>query len=356
MTDPVRRDPLEFLRVLKKMSSQSSWQKSMIFASKGRMVGYRMTVDHYNTILYSQSIWGRALEIVRVVRAMNEDNVQMNGASYYYICNGMANADHGWNFDFKVNHRLERLQHWRVALDALRACEANGFDATDTMFNSTGISCVIPGFNRWREAAGVLHRIIEDERKLHPQFVKFLHDCLMRNMKPREATVLLKLAAQQNVAGYADSSVTSESDVFAASDERKRQRVAAARQVLLRAKAAAAAAASKKEGVSGGDDARRQLLDDAKLSLDEAKSLLSSSSQLEELDAIKNEALHNELVTMNAGLHATETNSIFRPRVYRQQWHKWHAIANKYRPTSALKKKQLAPRDSPAGIPAFFRL
>jgi hypothetical protein len=352
MTDPVRRDPVEFLRVLKKMASQTSWQKSMIFASKGRMVGYRMTVDHYNTILYSQSIWGRALEIVRVVRAMNEDKIQMNGASYYYICNGMANVDHGWNFDFKVNHRLERLQHWRVALDALRACKENGFDATDTMYNSTGIACVIPGFNRWQEAAGVLHRIMADERKLHPQFVKFLHDCLMRNMKPREATELLKLAARQQVEGYKDGLVAEEADVFAASDDRKRQRLAAARQVLLRASAAAEAL---KRG--GGHSDTQRLLKAAKSSVDEAASLLSSSSaQTDELNAIEKEALHNELVNMNGGLHSTEQQSVFRPRVYRQQWHKWHSIANKYRPTKALKKRQLAPRDSPSGIPGFFRL
>lgn len=64
----------------------------MIFGFKGRMVGYRLTQEHYNTILFSQSMWGRALEIVRVIRAMQQDKVQPNGATYYYIVNGMANA------------------------------------------------------------------------------------------------------------------------------------------------------------------------------------------------------------------------------------------------------------------------
>jgi hypothetical protein len=114
MTDPLRRDPAEFLRVLKKMSGHTSWQKTMVFASKGRRVGYRMTLDHYNTVLFSQSMWGRALEMIRVVRAMDADGVQPNGASYYYICNGMANADHGYQFGFNANFRLSKLQHWRV--------------------------------------------------------------------------------------------------------------------------------------------------------------------------------------------------------------------------------------------------
>lgn len=341
MTDPVRRDPTEFLRVLKKMATQSSWQKAMMFASKGRMVGYRMTVDHYNTVLYSQSVWGRALEIVRVVRAMNEDNVQMNGASYYYICNGMANVDHGWNYDFKVNHRLERLQHWRVALDALKACEANGFDATDTMHNSAGISCVIPGINRWQEATAVLHRIVADDRKLHPNFVKYLNDCLMRNMRPREATMLLKLASQQQVEGYKGSQYLDEADVFAESDRRRQLQLDAARQVLHRTRASSADTVDAAAQMAVADASSSQSL---------------SHCSVEEADAMEKEALHDEILNFNAGLHASEQQSVFRPRVYRQQWHKWHSIANKYRPTKALKKRQLAPRDSPTGIPGFYRL
>lgn len=337
MTDPIRRDPTEFLRVLKKMATQSSWQKSMLFASKGRMVGYRLTLDHYNTVLYSQSVWGRALEIVRVVRSMNEDQVQMNGATYYYICNGMANADHGWNYDFKVNHRLERLQHWRVALNALSACEANGFDATDTMHNSAAITCVIPGFNRWREAAAVLGKMVDEDRKIHPNFVKFMHDCLMRNMRPCEATALLKLAAERQVEGY-NTRYLEEADVFAAQRVRRRQQLeearrrAAAEHVLLRG-----AASSREKPLDAVETSESPLL-------------------IEEMEALDKEAQLESIMNMSSGLHSTERNSVFRPRVYRQQWHRWHSIANKYRPRSALKKKQLAPRDSPTGIPAFYRL
>jgi hypothetical protein len=47
---------------------------------------------------------------------------------------------------------------------------------------------------------------------------------------------------------------------------------------------------------------------------------------------------------------------VFRPRVYRQLWWKWHAIANRYKPGGVLKRRQLSPRDSPTGIPGFNRL
>lgn len=301
MTDPVRRDPTEFLRVLKKMATTTSWQKSMLFASKGRMVGYRLTLEHYNTVLFSQSIWGRALEITRVIRAMNEDNVQMNGASYYYICNGMANVEHGWNYDFSINQRLPKLQHWRVAIEALTACEHNGFDTTDTMYNSTAISCVIPGINKWREACAILRKMLDDDRKLHPNTVKFFHDCLIRNMRPKEATALLRLAAKQKLAGYVDGPIVSEADVF-----------------------------KKEESTRAAP-----LLQDEQEALD---------------------AENSAPAPFTSQLHATERNSVFRPRVHRQQWYKWHAIANKYRPSSVLKKRQLAPRDSPSGLPAFHRL
>lgn len=292
MTDPIRRDPTEFLRVLKKMATKTSWQKSMIFASKGRMVGYRLTVEHYNTVLFAQSVWGRALEIVRVIRAMNEDQVQMNGASYYYICNGMANADHGYNFDFPVSHRLPRLQHWRVAIEALDACVHNGFDATDTMYNSTLVACVVPGINRWREACRVLAEMRKDDRKLHPNAVKFLHNCLVRNFRPYEATMLVRLAAQQGIAGY--ESALTESNVFP------------------------------------------------------VDALPATTPDLPKDDSV--------LPLPGYGVHPSDEQSVFRPRVYRQLRYKWHAVANKYRPTSTLKKRQLAPRDSPTGIPGFYRL
>jgi hypothetical protein len=362
------------------MANSTSWQKSMIFASKGRMVGYRLTLHHYNTVLFSQSIWGRALEIVKVVRAMQEDGVQPNGASYYYICNGMANADHGYNFDFPLNHRLEKLQHWRVAIEALQACEANGFDTSDTMHNSTIISCVIPGFNRWALACQLLQRMIADERKMHPTAVRFLHDCLIRNMRPREASELMRMAAEQRVEGYERAW---EIDVFAMAEKRHLSIAEEGRRRLLLESAkkdrsttgmiprsdGSAAPISETEvhamnkRTSADPERLRRLgkmLRDKRSVLAAAAGRTStpgeSSSQLtkEEEDALAAERGAPEL--FQAGLHSTEINSAFRPRVYRQLWYRWHAIANKYRPTKSLKKRQLAPRDSPTGISGFSRI
>ncbi|RNF07199.1 uncharacterized protein Tco025E_07419 [Trypanosoma conorhini] len=335
MTDPVRRDPTEFLRVLRRMSRTTSWQKTMLFASKGRMVGYRLTREHYNTILFSQSLWGRALEIVRVIRAMQEDRVQPNGATYYYIVNGMANADHGWNYDFKINHRLEKLQHWRVALQALEACEANGFDSTDTMHNSALITMVIPGFNKWEEASRLLEKMLREDRRMHPTMVKFYHDCLIRNMRPREASHLIRLAAEQGVQGYEDKW---EADVYKGrphDSESTRK-------------------GTESDGKRNVDVANTfaalQLRGDQKLPAEELQALL-------EEETVRNiEAERSVPVPYSAGLHPTEMNSVFRPRVYRQLWYKWQHIANRYRPATALKRRQLAPRDSPTGIPGFNRI
>jgi len=387
MTDPIRRDPTEFLRVLKKMSTSSSWQKSMIFASKGRMVGYRLTLDHYNTVLFSQSVWGRALEMVRVVRAMEEDHVQPNGATYYYICNGMANVEHGFNYDFAVNHKLQQLQHWRVALNALDACLYNGFDATDTMFNSTIVSCVIPGVNQWKEACHVLHKMVEEDRKVHPTMVQFFHDCLIRNMRPQEATALVKLAKAQGVAGRlsSDDSDSTEVDVFAA---KRRQRDAMRRELndklqLLRAArqtsqqkqahheegADTASAAGSRGRVRNNvspskplsTTTREQRLAEVVM---KAKHLAASTRAAAAAEQQRSKAEEDAIIASetsmprpeSALLHATEMNSVFRPRVHRQLWYKWHAIANKYRPQEVMKKRQLSPRDSPTGIPAFYRL
>eukprot|EP00331_Platyophrya_macrostoma_P032670 CAMPEP_0176457384 /NCGR_PEP_ID=MMETSP0127-20121128/31899_1 /TAXON_ID=938130 /ORGANISM="Platyophrya macrostoma, Strain WH" /LENGTH=386 /DNA_ID=CAMNT_0017847619 /DNA_START=39 /DNA_END=1199 /DNA_ORIENTATION=+ len=386
MTDPIRRDPTEFLRVLKKMSTSSSWQKSMIFASKGRMVGYRLTLDHYNTVLFSQSVWGRALEMVRVVRAMEEDHVQPNGATYYYICNGMANVEHGFNYDFAVNHKLQQLQHWRVALNALDACLYNGFDATDTMFNSTIVSCVIPGVNQWKEACHVLHKMVEEDRKVHPTMVQFFHDCLIRNMRPQEATALVKLAKAHGVTGLSsDDSDSTEVDVFAA---KRRQRDAMRRELndklqLLRAArqtsqqkqahheegADTASAAGSRGRVRNNvspskplsTTTREQRLAEVVM---KAKHLAASTRAAAAAEQQRSKAEEDAIIASetsmprpeSALLHATEMNSVFRPRVHRQLWYKWHAIANKYRPQEVMKKRQLSPRDSPTGIPAFYRL
>lgn len=274
------------------------------------MVGYRLTREHYNTILFSQSLWGRALEIIKVIRAMKEDNVQPNGATYYYIVNGMANADHGYNYDFKLNHRLEKLQHWRVALGALHTCEANGFDTTDTMHNSVIVTMTIPGFNLWEEASKVLKKMLDEDRQMHPTMVKYFHDCLIRNMRPKEASELIRLAAERGVAGYEEKW---EPDVF--------------RPKL------------SKEAAS----AERDLSPTARKCLE-----LESDRQIE--------AEQKVLYPFTAGLHPTEVNSAFRPRVYRQLWYQWHQIANKYRPTASLKRRQLAPKDSPTGIPGWNRI
>ncbi|KEG07971.1 hypothetical protein DQ04_08341020 [Trypanosoma grayi] len=327
MTDPVRRDPTEFLRVLRRMSRTTSWQKTMIFAMKGRMVGYRLTREHYNTVLFSQSLWGRALEIVRVIRSMQEDNVQPNGATYYYIVNGMANADHGWNYDLRINPQLEKIQHWRVALEALEACEANGFDSTDTMHNSALITMVIPGVNRLGEASQLFQKMLQENRQLHPTMVKFYHDCLVRNMRPREASELLRIAAERGVQGYEDKW---EADVFkvpARQEQQQQQRRSTAYTF-----------------------ATLQLRGDQRILPDELQAML-------EEETVRNIETERAVpIPYSAGLHPSEMNSVFRPRVYRQLWYKWQHIANRYRPTTALKRRQLAPRDSPTGIPGFNRL
>lgn len=334
MTDPIRRDPTEFLRVLKRMANTTSWQKAMTFASKGRMVGYRLTLEHYNTILFSQSLWGRALEIINVVRQMQEDNVQPNGATYYYIVNGMANADHGYNYDFKLNHRLEKLQHWRVALEALEACEANGFDTTDTMHSSVIVTMTIPGFNHWEKALKVLDKIIAEDRQMHPTMVRFLHDCLIRNRRPREASQLMRLAAERGVKGYEDKW---EPDVYKGRPLDSEVESMRRNGKTAEERAAATALALNLRG-------------DQHLQPEVLQEMLEEESRMN----VEREA--NAPQPFTAGLHQTEINSAFRPRVYRQLWYQWHQIANKYRPTASLKRRQLAPKDSPTGIPAWNRI
>ncbi|KAK7196931.1 hypothetical protein NESM_000635400 [Novymonas esmeraldas] len=365
MTDPTRRDPTEFLRVLRRMANTTSWQKAMIFASKGRMVGYRLTLEHYNTVLYSQSMWGRALEMIKVIRAMQQDDVQPNGATYYYIVNGMANAEHGYNYDFNINHRLEKLQHWRVALNALQACEANGFDSTDTMHNSVIVTMTIPGMNHWKEALKVLEKIVVEDRQLHPSMVRFLHDCLIRNHRPREASDLLRLAAERGVKGY---EAAWEADVFKGRLTDAQVEAARVKATAVATESAAASAgASPSPSLSASsslEELRRtsaqtsaaaalialQLRGDQALPPPEERAALMA-------DMERNIAAERQAPRpFTAGLHYTEMQSVFRPRVHRQLWYQWHQIANRYRPTASLKRRQLAPRDSPTGIPAWNRL
>lgn len=294
------------------------------------MVGYRLTREHYNTILFSQSMWGRALEIIKVIRAMEEDKVQPNGATYYYIVNGMANADHGYNYDFKINHRLEKLQHWRVALEALRASETNGFDTTDTMHNSVIVTMTIPGFNHWEKACHMLKKMLDEDRQLHPTMVKFFHDCLIRNMRPREASSLLRLAAERGVEGYQDKW---EPDVYLSPLDNK-----------------------KPEDGCSVEERKKLLAATLNLRKDQSVLALETMLKLEEESAREIKKEREVLRPFTSQLHQTEINSAFRPRVYRQLWYQWHQIANKYRPTASMKRRQLAPKDSPTGIPAWNRI
>jgi hypothetical protein len=333
MTDPVRRDPTYFLRTLKRMAHNSSWQKSMIFAAKGRMIGYHLNLEHYNTVLFSQSLWGRALEITKCIRAMQEDQVQPNGVTYYYICNGLANADHGYANDFPANRHLPKLQHWRTAINALMACEANGFDASDTMYNSVIATCCIPGFNHWEQAVMLLHRLREQERKPHANMVKFLHDCLVRNRKPHEALRLLNYAADQMVVGYEN-----------------------AREVEV------GAAASKSKTAKNFATQVVQTLDGRSLTISNNPSdpnYLYAHPELVvdlgEQPGYKKEMKAAEIPLQTGGV-PQHAETVFRPRVYRYLWYKWHAIVNKYRPGEVLMKRQIAPKHSPSGIPGFWRL
>jgi hypothetical protein len=362
--------------VLRRMSNTTSWQKAMIFASKGRMVGYRLTLEHYNTILYSQSMWGRALEMIKVIRAMQQDRVQPNGATYYYIVNGMANADHGYNYDFNINHRLEKLQHWRVALNALQACEANGFDTTDTMHNSVIVTMTIPGMNHWKEALSVLQKIVDEDRQLHPTMVKFLHDCLVRNRRPREASDLLRLAAERGVKGYEGAW---EADVFkghprdaeieaaAAAAAAQQTRMAAGMPLSVSSSSSTNTNAGEVLNPVGGQSTEAAARNTAQVSTaatlmalqlrgDQALPPPQLRQALQEEAERSIAAERRALQPFTAGLHPTEINSVFRPRVHRQLWYQWHQIANRYRPTASLKRRQLAPRDSPTGIPAWNRL
>ena len=420
MTDPLRRDPLEFLRVLKKMANHASWQKTLLFSSKGRQVGYKLGLDHYNTILFSQSMWGRALEIVKTIRNMEEDGVQPNGATYYYICNGMANAEHGFQYDFPTNPMLHRIQHWRVALNALEAAEANGFDTTDTMHNSVIISCTIPTMNHWETGLKVLHKMLDEDRKMHPTMVEHLKACLIRNKRPYEASWLLQKAAEEGVEGYETNSLTSPVYRQLHSDHRAAERtrltaamgeankqiagssssalqegaaMSAAEAVALEAPKTAAQTTASGMGTSdyyrslltqemadmadayddtkaearygnvgreahdAGKKAKARRAADAAYAKEQRQLQLQTNPNA--LTAEEEEEWQREQDTpdfFSSGLHATEQMSHFRPRVHRQEWYKWHAIANKYRPNTVMRKKQLAPRDSPTGVPGFSRI
>lgn len=293
MTDPLRRDPREFKRVLRTMANRSSWHKTMLMASRGRLVGFQLTVDHYNSILFSQALWGRALEIVQVIRAMDDDQVRLNGISYYYICHGMANADHGMDMTgFEVNQGLKALQHWRIAINALEASDKNGFDPTETMFNSAVVSCVVPGIDRWKNALAVVHEMRAREMKLHPQAVQFLEKSLVRSQRVVEATRLRNWAAESEVHGYEGKA---EPDFYA-----------------------------NLPNFNDGD-------------------VNDPQYEAEQRMLMAQPAFRSE-------------DSVFRPRVYRQLWWKWHGIANKYKPNGILRKRQISPKDSPSGIPGFFRL
>ena len=289
MSDPVRRSPDEFNRVLTKMCKSSHWQKAMFFASRGRMVGFGLELRHYNQILYNQAVWGRALEIVQVIDAMNHDNVQMDMQSYYYIVNGMSNVDHGYAADFNVNNRLKRLQHWRVAINALRACQANGYDPTASMYNSAIVACTIPTMNYWREAAHLFHEMVDEGHMPMQNMVEFFEKCLIRNRRPYESLELIRQAVESGTPGYTEAPPRVEPGPVVA---------------LTPAEAAQADA---------------------------------------EANTIK----------LSTGGVPDDANGVFRPVIWRGYWWRWHSVANKYRPKEALKPRQCAPRFSPTGIPGW---
>ena len=325
MTDPLRRDPREFQRVLKMMAQRTSWQKTLLFASRGRAVGFSLGVEHYNQILFSQSLWGRALEIIRVLRAMQEDGVRPNGISYYYVCHGMANADHGSDITgFEVNKKLRGLQHWRVALNALEASEANGYDPSETMYNSALVSCVIPGIGQWERALGVVRKMQEMEFKLHPEAARHLERTLIAARRPAEATALHNLAADMGVGRYRRFD---EIDVF---------------------------------NTGGGGNGALDHDDDADAD-EHTPSSAAAAAPKDDASALPWDPEADENIRREESLLAMRnrrprSEAVFRPRVYRQLWWKWHAVANKYRPTGLLTKRQLGPKDSPTGIPGFNRL
>ena len=289
MSDPVRRSPEEFFRVLKKMSKTSHWQKSMFFASRARMVGFQLELKHYNMCLYSQAVWGRALEIVQLIDAMNHDSVQMDMQSYYYIVNGMANVDHGYSADFNVNNRLARLQHWRVAINALQACKANGHDPTASMYNSAIVACTIPTMDYWREATHLFHEMLAEGHMPARNMVRFFERCLIRNRRPLESFELVRHAVRAGTDGYKHEPPV----------------------------------------VEPGPHAR----------LTEAEERLLEAEQ--------------RAPRLSTGGAPEDGHGIFRPVVWRGYWWRWHEVANKYRPNEALKPRQLAARFSPTGIPGW---
>jgi len=291
MSDPLRRDPTNFLRVLKRMATTSHWQKSLLFCSRGRMLGFDLGIEHYNLCLYSQAVWGRAMEICSLIDAMKKDEVRPNAVSYYYIINGMANADHGYGGDFNINFQLERVQHWRIALDALQCCKENGYDATSAMYNSCIVTCTIPTMNQWVKACHVLHEMCEEGHPLHPQMTEFFHKCLLRNRRAVEARNLMELAQ----AGGA--------------------------------------------GAKKGRPVEPAIVPGPVVALTEEENAIVAQEM--------------GLLEVGRGGVPPDAGTIFRPMVWRGQWWKWHKIANKYRPTETLRKRQLAPRWSPAGIPGW---
>ena len=385
MTDPLRRDPTEFLRTLKKMTSQSSWQKCLLFASRGRMIGFKLGIQHYNTILFSQCLWGRALEIVKVIRAMEEDDVRPNGVSYYYICNGMANADHGHNVGFNMNFQLEGLQHWRVASNALMACEHNGYDPSDSMYNSCIISATIPVMNQWKHACAIFNKMVEEERTPHPQMIEFFAQCLQRNGRPREAVALLKYASENNVKGYCedDSKMNFKDypDVFKHIpnwDEENNNTISSksksggsGSEALIRKLIERTRKQKEQELIKNDKNVRSSIAaqegKNTEKKISASSSIISEEEKQEilrqlkierEVEAEKNLEEEEELeaLRLHSGGTHDDAKKEFRPRVYRGLWWKWNAIANRYRPKESLRRKQLAPRHSPSGIPGFKRI
>jgi len=94
------------------------------------------------------------------------------------------------------------------------------------------------------------------------------------------------------------------------------------------------------------------------ISPEEKEEILRQLKIEKEVESEKNLQEEEELEALrlhSGGIH-DDAKKEFRPRVYRGLWWKWHAIANRYRPKETLRRKQLAPKHSPSGVPGFKRL
>eukprot|EP00744_Colponema_vietnamica_P020784 GILI01029577.1.p1 GENE.GILI01029577.1~~GILI01029577.1.p1 ORF type:complete len:248 (+),score=25.81 GILI01029577.1:41-745(+) len=234
------------------------------------------------------------------------------------------------------------------------------------MHNSVIISCTIPTMNQWQVGLKVLHKMLSEDRKMHPQMVEHLKTCLIRNKRPYEVSWLLQKAAEGKVEGFETNNLTS--PVYRSLHTEQR---AMEREKLERVMAAAKAKREEKDCLDVRTEDTVALITSGASEREVSSQTNLASSGLVAAAAVEEpsnpnrltpeeerlwEAEQNTPSIWSGGVDSTERASHFRPRVFRQEWYKWHAIANKYRPAYAMRKKQLAPRDSPTGIPGFYKL